>query len=434
MLLACVAIMVAALANYSIRDQQYRVWQSFPEITQMDDMPLFSKADAPYFLYHAETLRQKTDQAGQPPTMAQHRELPLLSVLLAYMATDSSKAALVRAGHWLNPVLAFLTAVMIALTFGVVGYWFEGAVAALGGGLSFAYLSRSSAGRIDTDQLNLGFFYLMFACAYWVGTVRGRWAMISAAVVMGAVAHLFYWWYPKPELIVMPLVGLIILQLFLYCDVLGAIVAAGLVVLLSDMAMPTTFDSGYIRSFNSLGGFKFPNFLDMISEVQTAKLGEILPAITGTNTVGFVCLLGLAMVSIRHPVVALAYAPLAGFALLNAFIGNRALFYSAPAFWFGGAYLCILAARYVWHSVTVSAQVGRPLYPAVMMLFALLVTAYASSAHRHIPKPSFSVPVVRGFAHLRDLPANAMVASWWDYGHLSQFMNRRKVLHGGGGR
>ena len=158
MLLACVAVMVAALANYTVRDQQYRVWQSFPEITQMDDMPLFSTADAPYFLYHAETLRQKTDQAGQPPTMAQHRELPLLSVLLAYMAADSDKAALVRAGHWLSPVLAFMTAVMIALTFGVVGYWFEGAVAALGGGLSFAYLSRSSAGRIDTDQLNLGFF------------------------------------------------------------------------------------------------------------------------------------------------------------------------------------------------------------------------------------------------------------------------------------
>ncbi|MEK9911576.1 MAG: hypothetical protein VW707_07140, partial [Candidatus Puniceispirillum sp.] len=41
MLLACVAVMVAALANYTVRDQQYRVWQSFPEITEMDDMPLF---------------------------------------------------------------------------------------------------------------------------------------------------------------------------------------------------------------------------------------------------------------------------------------------------------------------------------------------------------------------------------------------------------
>ena len=36
------------------------------------------------------------------------------------------------------------------------------AAAAIGGGLSSAYLVRSSFGRIDTDQLNLGLMYLMF--------------------------------------------------------------------------------------------------------------------------------------------------------------------------------------------------------------------------------------------------------------------------------
>ena len=61
---------------------------------------------------------------------------------------------------------------MIAFAFGVAGYWLEGAVAALGGGLSFTYRSRSAARRIDTDQLNLGFFYLLFGLAFWAGTVR----------------------------------------------------------------------------------------------------------------------------------------------------------------------------------------------------------------------------------------------------------------------
>ena len=36
-------------------------------------------------------------------------------------------------------------------------------MAAAGGGLSLAYYWRSSIGRIDTDQLNLGFMYLIFA-------------------------------------------------------------------------------------------------------------------------------------------------------------------------------------------------------------------------------------------------------------------------------
>ena len=82
---------------------------------------------------------------------------PLLSVAIAMTAKDAGRAAIAKAGHLLIPVTAAITAIMIAFAFGVAGYWLEGAVAALGGGLSFAYLSRSAAGRIDTDQLNLVF-------------------------------------------------------------------------------------------------------------------------------------------------------------------------------------------------------------------------------------------------------------------------------------
>ena len=53
----------------------------------------------------------------------------------------------------------------IFIAFAVTGYWLEASVAAPGGGLSIAYYWRSSIGRIDTDQLNLGFLYFMFAMA-----------------------------------------------------------------------------------------------------------------------------------------------------------------------------------------------------------------------------------------------------------------------------
>ena len=42
-------------------------------------------------------------------------------------------------------------------------------VASLGGGLSYAFLPRSSFGRIDTDQLNLGLFYLLFGTVLLAG-------------------------------------------------------------------------------------------------------------------------------------------------------------------------------------------------------------------------------------------------------------------------
>ena len=58
---------------------------------------------------------------------------------------------------------------MITVCFGAAGYWAEGAIAGLGGGLSEAYIPRSSIGRIDTDQMNLGFMYLMFGLVMIAG-------------------------------------------------------------------------------------------------------------------------------------------------------------------------------------------------------------------------------------------------------------------------
>ena len=56
-----------------------------------------------------------------------------------------------------------MTTLSVILAFGATGYWLEACVAAIGGGLSASYLVRSSAGRIDTDQLNLAFVYLLLS-------------------------------------------------------------------------------------------------------------------------------------------------------------------------------------------------------------------------------------------------------------------------------
>ncbi|MDC0336609.1 hypothetical protein OAN95_00160 [Alphaproteobacteria bacterium] len=45
---------------------------------------------------------------------------------------DADRAAIAKPGHWLIPVTAAITAIMIAFAFGVAGYWLEGVVAALG--------------------------------------------------------------------------------------------------------------------------------------------------------------------------------------------------------------------------------------------------------------------------------------------------------------
>ena len=84
---------------------------------------------------------------------------------------------------------------------GAAGYWIEGGVAAIGGGLCSTYLVRSSIGRIDTDQLNLGFMYLMFGLIIFAGRARTRAHALGWCVAGGLTANLFMWWY-EPILII----------------------------------------------------------------------------------------------------------------------------------------------------------------------------------------------------------------------------------------
>ena len=99
---------------------------------------------------------------------------PLLALLINMLAVQHDPAGLLNAGSRVIILTAGLTALMIAICFGAAGYWLEGAAAGVGGGLSMAYLTRTAIGRIDTDQLNLGFMYLLFGLLVFAGKARSR--------------------------------------------------------------------------------------------------------------------------------------------------------------------------------------------------------------------------------------------------------------------
>ena len=124
-----------------------------------------------------------------------------MASVISYLAEDSSPASLLQAGHELIFVTAILTTLMIVISFGVAGYWFEGTVASVGGGLSIAYLTRTSFGRIDTDQLNLGFIYLLFGTLVLAGRSKNKYICIALCIVAGGIGDIFLYWYAKPQLI-----------------------------------------------------------------------------------------------------------------------------------------------------------------------------------------------------------------------------------------
>ncbi len=232
--LILVAGLVAACMNFYLRHSQYQKWEENSQIFYLDDnTPLFTTTDAPYFLGLAQAIKRDgdfnqfnqlrhyphiTNNYKENPPNSNLRKAPLLSVVLSLMASDSSTKSLLEAGHRLIPISALLTSFMIIFAFGATGYWLEGTIAAAGGGLSLAYLPRSGVGRIDTDQLNLGFFYLMVGLMIFAARAKTLRASLILAALAGTVFWVFDWWYSKPFFGWMFFIGFIWLSLVCRSD------------------------------------------------------------------------------------------------------------------------------------------------------------------------------------------------------------------------
>ncbi len=449
-LLTAVFVLLAVAANSWVRLQQFYIWQSNPSVTELASAPLFSTADAPYFMAQARSIQSSqgladherlryfpnlADQPAKPDTDTALRSRSLLPIILAYFSRSSDVGDLLWAGNLMNIVSAGLTALMIAICFGAAGYWTQSAAASIGGGLCAAFISRSSIGRIDTDQLNLGLMYLMFGLVVLAGRASSIRTSLFWCVIAGLCANLFTWWYGKPELIAMAAIALAWLLACLQRNVLTIVTGTSAFILLSGVNFFNPLDSAYLQTFVFAGDFIFPNALDTVTEVQAVPLAKILKSATGSIEMGLVCLTGLALFFIRHPVIAIAYGPLVAFGLLNFVIGNRAIFYSAPILWFGAAFLMTTGARFIAANLSKGGDAPRRDQAATILAASVaIVIAWVNSPTDYVPRPSFPKPVLEGLGSLKDSadPDNSVVATWWDYGYASMFFNDLPTLHDGG--
>jgi dolichyl-diphosphooligosaccharide--protein glycosyltransferase len=442
--------LIAAGMNGYVRYWQYEVWEQNNQLFYLDDgTPLFTTTDAPYFLGLAQSLKRDgnirsfnerrqypriKDNYKEHPPSSNLRNAPLLSVILSMIATDSSPKSLLEAGHRLIPITAILTALMIVFAFGAAGYWLEGSIAAAGGGLSLAYLPRSGAGRIDTDQLNLGFFYLITGLMIWAARVKSYRASLVLAALAGAVFWLFDWWYSKPFFGWAFFVGFIWLSLVCRSDMRRLALQAVLFLALSGLplkALGILGDSAYLTDVLLFEGLIFPNTFETITELSHVPFADILVRISGSVWLGIISLVGLGLWALRHPALAIVFGPAAAFALLNFAIGNRAIFYSAPMLWFGFGWLLFLAFRLA------EQYLNQPrLQLATLPIAAIIgfLSVWGASPTSHLQAPSFNKQTITHFQKLKALvpDSDAAIATWWDYGYMSMLINGRPTLHDGG--
>lgn len=442
--------LIATGMNGYVRHWQYQVWQENSQIFYLDDgMPLFTTTDASYFLGLGQAIKQDGNfqifnkkrsypvgekQFEQEPPSSKIRQAPLLSVILSMMANEASTKSMLEAGHRLIPITAILTSLMIILAFGAAGYWIEGSIAAAGGGLSLAYLQRSGAGRIDTDQLNLGFFYLVIALVIWAARVKSYRASLVLAALAGAVFWIFDWWNSRLFFGWAALIGLSWLSLVSQRDIKRTVILALIFGGMSGIfykGLGFSLNSAYLADDITFDGLIFPNTLSTITEISKAPFSEILTRISGSVWLGMLGVAGLGLWAVRHPALAIVFGPAAAFALLNFLIGNRAIFYSAPMLWFGFGWLLITFFRY--GAVNFATPQIKLVAPAIAAMGGFLAVWFSSPTDT-VQAPSFDKQIVSDFQKLdKILPKqDVVIASWWDYGYMSMLMNGRPTLHDGG--
>ncbi len=448
-LVAAIAIILAAGANSWVRANQLALWQADRETNFIDGAPSFSTADAPFFLRYAmlmdsglsmaemdknRVFPNKIGEADNEEHATSIFEFPMISKVLSVSSSNEIKAKL-RNANLMIIITAAATALMITVCFGAAGYWTEGAVAAIGGGLSAAYLVRSSIGRIDTDQLNLGFMYLMFGLVVFAARAKSAIWLFAWTLAAAVSANIFFWWYHKAELIISAMIAFGWLLIYERRGFITTVLALGLFAIVSRVGLVDPLQSTYLMDRITQGGFSYINSFTTISEVQKLSITQILVSATGSVEMGIVCISGLAVFLVRHPVIAIAYGPLVAFGLLNFVIGNRAVFYSAPIMWFGAAFLITTTARFFAFNLSENCyRLRRDQSATVLATFLAMIIAWVNSPTDYLPRPSFSRPVLEGFASLKATadPTNSVVATWWDYGYASMLFNELPTFHDGG--
>ena len=443
--------LIAAGMNWYVRHWQYQLWEQNPEIFYLDDgSPLFTTTDAPYFLGVAKAIKNgdtlsdfrknrlyPNNQArvlGKKLPESSLFDTPLLSILISALSTGNSQKELLVTGNTLIPITSIITTLMVVFAFGAAGYWLEGGIAAAGAGLSFSYITRSGAGRIDTDQLNMGFFYLLIGLVIFTARARTRVWAYGLACVAGATYLVFDWWYSKPFFGWALLIGLVWLSFAVQRNIKRVLGQAILFVAVSGLwaqGFGIGAQNAYLVENFAVQGFVFPNTLDTITEVKKVDFAEILSRISGSVWLGGISTLGLIFWGLRHPVIAIVFGPVVAFALLNFLIGNRAIFYSAPMLWFGFAWLVITGFRYL------AIRFDKNTYKYGSAVIALIISfsgVWFASPTKYLQSPTFDRKIIETFQRLPDFAVSndIVIASWWDYGYMSMFVNGFPTLHDGG--
>ena len=212
----------------------------------------------------------------------------------------------------------------------------------------------------------------------------------------GLTANFFMSWYGKFELIIMAAFALFWLLCFISrdCRVCGFTI---LFVTISGAGFTYPFDLIFIQPGLEFDNFIFSNVISTVTQASGANIHEILLRMTGSVLFSIICLLGVLIWAIYHPVMAVAYAPCWFFRFKYIFRKPCCLLFGT-FFWFGGAYFAILIMKmFLYHVMSRFRNLTHnviTVFSSAVCVF-LFILIWLTGPPYQFTKPSIPAPIVR---------------------------------------
>ena len=479
--LILILIIFSSYINYKARINQWRVWETISNVTFVDGSPSIATNDGGYFLKVAQLLntkqsvstfkenrlfpeyvlenKLKSDSINKKEVTIRepsYFEIPLLSIIINWFSSKFFNNDLLTTANFLIPWAAFITAIAVASCFFVMGFGFEGSVAALGAGLAQSLYVRTSIGRVDTDLLNIGLFYSIITFISLSVFTKDSFRSWIWIVIAGLINFIFSWWYQHPGFII-PFLFVILLSYFLankgykeiFINLISFTLVSGPNYCYNSIESLRSFIFNYVIVLDSTTittGIYFPDTHDTITELQKLNF-ENLRLISGYGTEWLVvlCLIGMLFFTMSNPRKAFILSPAFFLGIMSLISGKRFVIYFLPLFWFGLAYLSTSIVFYLsnyFKNINYKNYFNLSFFP-LLMLFLMYIAWVVSPAAcrenseldfcvpRFVPEPSVSRKVSEGFKRLsfEKESEKGVAVTWWDYGYWLNFLSGLSTVH-----
>lgn len=454
-----------------IRFDDKKEWVRYADLFYYKDQPLYSEYDSFYFARIANDVKKGTFWPGRIdnlrgfPDNSSEAQLDkknkfyieyslsgnFISVIWAYLSRWFS-ISLEKLTFYLIPFLA------VTVIFPLFFYFRDLKIpyAGLFGGLIVVsapmYWGRTNLMRLDHDVLNLTLPFLisyLFYKFFKSSIFKKKLFLISLA----SFTLIFYQlWYGHPNLNFI-LISMFILKLMLEKGFFKTepfkkedLIFLGILIIpqvwylyqgpihLYKQVMSLVFNIKSPTAAEIL--FKdFPNIFISISELQKVSAEEVFRNIVFNKFVGILGLIGTLLLFVIKWRDLLFLLPFLGIGLLSFVSGARFIMYLAPFIGIGLGFLVYLTFEKFLQTVSLFKDNWKKdfivhLTGTATFVF-LLVVQLSILNFTSIPKVySF---LVKDMEYLKNnLPKDAAIWTWWDYGYAFQYYSERPTFHDGG--